>query len=102
MPPTWRPLAMASKKRNANLHGAPRCHGHAHLQTGSESLVRRLQKAYAALVVAETHRGGAAGPAGELGHTGQCFRGCAVDSELDLLPATLGLVAQNCGSRHEL
>src|SRR5262245_61394612 len=102
MRPTWKPPAMASKKRYPKLHRAARCHGQAQLQTRSELLVRGLQETYAALVVARAPLCSAADAIGELGHSSQCFRGCAVDSQFDLLPAALGVVAQNCRGRYEL
>jgi len=83
------------KKRNSNLHSTTGRARWTHTQDRPEPLVCRLQKAHVATVVAFSHRQRVACAIGELGHSGQCFRGWIAGAKSSLLCATVVVVAQD-------
>ena len=60
------------KKKHRHLHRRPCCLGRAHAQNRTEPLVRRLQEAHFATVVAHDSSHGHLGAADQLGDPGQC------------------------------
>ena len=90
------------KKKHRRIFGRSGRAGWPHAQDRSEPLVRRLQEAYAALVVARPRCRGIAGSVDQLGHSSQCVRRRTAGAQSALLPAAMGLVSAADRGRHGL
>ena len=81
------------KKKHRPILGGGSRFGRTHAQDRSEPLLRGLQEAHAAAVVAPLPRRGVVGSVGQLGDSGQCLRRRSAGAQSALLPAAMGLVS---------
>lgn len=90
------------KKKFRMLHSQACRRRLAHDQGGPKPLVYRLQETHTATVVADPASLRDVGAAGQLGHSCQCGGRRLACAQSAMVSAMLGLVAGDCGGRHEL
>ena len=88
------------KKKFRHLHRRARGAGRTHAQDRTKPLLRWLQEAHLAAVVAHAASFGDLVAAGHLGDASQCGRGRFAPAQLALVPFPFALVAGHRGGRH--